>query len=146
MRFPTKQPHSNTKKHTCSFKEGSSGSLRTSKCKEKESEEVHHTINLSMWACKSNFETFFSSYNPNVPIVDAMKLLIVFFYVQNFILICVFMCVCLCAEVKRHRVYSAAHPVANTQSRSRASEDQSCCEKGRQFNTVTYTPWSYSFM
>lgn len=48
-------------------------------------------------------------------------------------------CVCLCAEGKRHRVYSAAHPMANTQSRSRASEDQSCSEKGWQFNTVTHT-------
>lgn len=41
---------------------------------------------------------------------------------------------CLCAEVKRHEMYSAAHPMVNSQSRSGASEDQSCCEKGRQFH------------
>lgn len=41
--------------------------------------------------------------------------------------------VCLCAEGKRPGGHSAAHPMADTQSGGRAAEDQSRCEKGRQF-------------
>lgn len=55
---------------------------------------------------------------------------------------CVFLFVCLRAEVKWHRVHPAAHPMVNTQPRSRASEDQSCREKGQQLTTVTQSPGS----
>lgn len=53
------------------------------------------------------------------------------------------MCVCFCAESKWHGGYAAAHPVADTQSGGRASEDQSRCEKGQQFAPVFHTPWSH---
>lgn len=46
---------------------------------------------------------------------------------------------CLRAEVKWNGVYSAAHPMANTESRGRASEDQSCREKGQQLCTAFST-------